>query len=1426
MNTTTTTVGIRLQLEGASAVERGLAGVQSRVSDAAKALTGLAAGTLSAAAFTSWIRGAIDAADQTEELAQKTGLLAEEVAGLQLLFKQEGLGDQFGQVLSKLAKGAADGNKAFVAMGLSVTDASGKLKSTRDLLGEVADQFSTYKDGPEKAALAMQLFGKSGADLIPLLNGGAASMREFDARAKAMGLTISSEVAAAAGKFNDDLFLMQSRIDGVAVSLAGPILAGLNGLIGKFQEGAREGENFLLTLLKQTEIARLFGQNRTSNAYTDTRVELERLNAALSSGKLNVTQTLALEEKRAALAKQMAGFLSSTAGAGRGFINPQVVLRAQAPRVSEIDEATRATGRNTAAKKANTDADKEAAKVAADLAKTRERIAEIADRETDDVVRRVTGLIEANEVLREEVAMVGASADKRAELVSLKEREAIAQLELNLIVAQSNGASEASIALMQQEINLRRQRLALIDEKAAAESANAVQEETYAALRNIGQRADTEWDRTADYLGEALAGGIAAGFSSGKGFADGFFDYLAAQLKRAFAQELSNSIKGGVQSYLTGNNSGLSNSALGAAWQAYSGGSVGASSASLAYANAVGAFGGDSIGALYAANGGWAGVSAGAGGAGSAAGAAGVAGAGGAGASGAGASSGLIGAAGYAALIVAAIAIANNLYDKGYTRAALGIGDQSTVRFGGFSSYTADKSISETSFNKGFASNEIGNMRKLLQALGTSEKWADILSSTTGLATLVGRKLSAVGFEADIAGGEANVGGFARYKGGLFRSNKTVGIAVDSGDSAAVKQQVESVLEGSRAMARAMGLSSEAIDNYTGKIRINMKGAETAAEQSERMAKAMDDLQFSLLKAAAGGKYSREEFERMMEGVRESMAAVGITGESIATILVQGMTGRLSSAEVGDQLASTIIGGIYTAIASNYAGVIAQAFTNQIITPIFTALAAGVPISQAISQSAINSVVATANQAAAALNAIFNDAGFLSAIAGIQQAISGVTGAVGSISVPEINNSLAEAESQRYQIESELLGLLGNTTALRERELAGLEGSARALKLHVYALQDSRAAVEGALSAIQRSADAERDRLTGLLDIAAEAEAGLNDVFKTLRDSIRSLRGDVDSTASLDSRAARDQIARAISGAIKLNNDDLVTAIDAVRTGLDDSAYASRFERDRAFLRFAGELSSLEEVTQRELTNAEQQVALLEDQLTALDLQVDLAQKQVDALFGVDNSIKSMGAAVVDLQSAMATYTGAVSAAMAQSYSSGGAPSGGGGFSFGGGFESAPQSGANWTADGYWAKNADLRDYWGENAGVLERARQFNADPNLSARDEYLKWHYQTYGANERRAFARGGYYPGGLALVGEEGPEIINFKNPGQVYTAAQTQGLLGGGGEQTNRLLSRLIERIDAIGFAQVSEAKVASKVLRRWDADGMPETREVSA
>jgi uncharacterized coiled-coil protein SlyX len=792
-----------------------------------------------------------------------------------------------------------------------------------------------------------------------------------------------------------------------------------------------------------------------------------------------------------------------------------------------------------------------------------------------------------------------------------------------------------------------------------------------------------------------------------------------------------------------------------------------------------------------------------------------------------------VGYMGYAALIVAAVMLAENLYAKGYTRMAIGEGGSETAKFGQYSSYQTDPNVQKSWMSNSPAMLMTNDMRKFNDALGMSSKWADILSGTTLMATLVGRKLSAYGYQADIAGGDSETSGFARYKGGVLRSNKTVKADVDPRDAAAFDAVVESTIEGSKAMARALGLSDDAINKYTGSLKVNFKNADTAEEQAKRMAEAMDELQFSLLKAASGGKYSREEFDKMIEAARASMEAVGITTAGIADILVQGMTGRLSQADVGDRLSEVIVGGIYNAIASNYAGVIAQAFTSQIITPIFTALAAGVPISQAISQAAIDNVVATANNAAAAMNVIFNDPGFRQAIAGIESAISGVSSAVTRVKPPAYggrssrNAAADQSAQQRYGLETQLLTLLGNTNRLRQRELAGLSAGNRALQQRIWALEDAKSGVEAAMATLERSIDAQRETVQKQLDAALESESMLNDVFETLRDNIRELRGDVDSTRGVGANESRSKILQAISGAITLNNDDLSEAIEAVRDSLDNQAFASKFERDRATLAFAGELDSLAGVTEQSLSAAEQTVTLLEDQLTALDSAMELAQKQVDALFGVDTSVKSVSSAVLALNVAMSGYAAAVAAAQSVATSGGGAPGGGGSSGGGGGGgSSAPKPAAQWTAAGYWSKNIDLQREYANliNLDPGQTDPRFTKDPQLSYRDEYLAWHWNTIGKNEKRRYAKGGYYPGGMALVGEEGPELINFKQPGQVYTARQTADLMRGDGGMVEvvKELRELRGEQRAQASAMVGMQQKLNKIVSRWDATGIPEER----
>ncbi len=217
---------------------------------------------LSVAGFGAFIKSAINAADEMSKLGQKTGIAVKDLAGLQLAFRQSGLeaGALQGN-MSRLAQNMAKGSEAFAAMQLQTRNADGSLKSTRDMLGEVADKFASYKDGAEKTALAVQLFGKAGADMIPLLNGGAAGLAEFDAMAQQLGLTMDETTAKSAEKFNDTMDLVGQGVVGVGRQIAAQLLPTLTGLAGEFLTTMTSGDKlkstaeFLATALKGLYVA-------------------------------------------------------------------------------------------------------------------------------------------------------------------------------------------------------------------------------------------------------------------------------------------------------------------------------------------------------------------------------------------------------------------------------------------------------------------------------------------------------------------------------------------------------------------------------------------------------------------------------------------------------------------------------------------------------------------------------------------------------------------------------------------------------------------------------------------------------------------------------------------------------------------------------------------------------------------------------------------------------------------------------------------------------------------------------------------------------------------------------------------------------------------------------------------------------------------
>ena len=203
-------------------------------------LIGTAIAGFATGAFANWIKESIDAADAAAETAQTIGISIEAYQGLSFAastagVEQEGLTGaltKFNKTISQAAAGGKKQAAAFADLGLSVRDSNGDLKTADKLMLEVADKFQGYTDGANKTALAQDLFGKSGAKLIPLLNSGKQGITELTDQAQRLGLVMSQENAAAADQFNDNLTVLDGVGRGMANNLAKDLLPALNAISG------------------------------------------------------------------------------------------------------------------------------------------------------------------------------------------------------------------------------------------------------------------------------------------------------------------------------------------------------------------------------------------------------------------------------------------------------------------------------------------------------------------------------------------------------------------------------------------------------------------------------------------------------------------------------------------------------------------------------------------------------------------------------------------------------------------------------------------------------------------------------------------------------------------------------------------------------------------------------------------------------------------------------------------------------------------------------------------------------------------------------------------------------------------------------------------------------------------------------------------
>lgn len=178
----------------------------------------------------------------TKTLARETGASAEEASSLVFALGQVGISAEeasttFGIFSKRVHAARTEGGEAgntFNRFGVQLFDAQGKAKSFADVLLQTSDRFKAMPDGVEKTALAMELFGRSGKDMIKFLNLGSDGIRQLQADADKFGLTLSVDTIDKVSQFIASQRQLKAATDGMKIAigeLTTPVLTRLNTML-------------------------------------------------------------------------------------------------------------------------------------------------------------------------------------------------------------------------------------------------------------------------------------------------------------------------------------------------------------------------------------------------------------------------------------------------------------------------------------------------------------------------------------------------------------------------------------------------------------------------------------------------------------------------------------------------------------------------------------------------------------------------------------------------------------------------------------------------------------------------------------------------------------------------------------------------------------------------------------------------------------------------------------------------------------------------------------------------------------------------------------------------------------------------------------------------------------------------------------------
>lgn len=201
-----------------------LGGVGSAVGQSRDRLLGLGATLgITSAALGLFVNGYADATGAIGDTAERTGISRERFQELGFAAKLTGSSSEvLAGALQKMninvgaaAKGSKELTDMFSGLGIKLKNTDGSLKSTDEQFAMFVDRISKIKNPSLQAQAAVKIFGKSATELLPLIRGGSAGLKEMSDEARRLGIVLSDDAVRDGEAFGDILDTLKFSISGV-----------------------------------------------------------------------------------------------------------------------------------------------------------------------------------------------------------------------------------------------------------------------------------------------------------------------------------------------------------------------------------------------------------------------------------------------------------------------------------------------------------------------------------------------------------------------------------------------------------------------------------------------------------------------------------------------------------------------------------------------------------------------------------------------------------------------------------------------------------------------------------------------------------------------------------------------------------------------------------------------------------------------------------------------------------------------------------------------------------------------------------------------------------------------------------------------------------------------------------------------------------